>query len=54
MTAGRSLFVLRGDIPSDKSASRIGDFSYANELVAFVKDFGGFKSPDCLAILRQV
>ena len=39
----RSLFVLRGDIPSDKSASRIGDFSHANELVAFVKDFGGFK-----------
>ena len=38
-----SLFVLRGDVPSDKSTSRIGDFSHANELVAFVKNFGGFK-----------
>jgi methylenetetrahydrofolate reductase (NADPH) len=38
-----SLFVLRGDVPSGKSTSRIGDFSHANELVAFVKDFGGFK-----------
>lgn len=37
------LFVLRGDVPSSKSASRIGDFTHANELVAFVKDFGGFK-----------
>ncbi len=39
----KSLFVLRGDVPTDKSASRIGDFSHANELVAFVKEFGGFK-----------
>ena len=39
----KSLFVLRGDVPSDKSDSRIGDFSHANELVAFVKEFGGFK-----------
>ena len=37
------LFVLRGDIPKDAPAPPPSDFSFANELVAFVKDFGGFK-----------
>ena len=37
------LFVLRGDIPKGEPAPPASDFSYANELVAFVKEFGGFK-----------
>ena len=37
------LFVLRGDVPKDAPAPPASDFSFANELVAFVKDFGGFK-----------
>ena len=36
------LFVLRGDIPKDGPPPP-SDFSFANELVEFVKDFGGFK-----------
>lgn len=36
------IFVLRGDIPKDAPEPPRSDFSYANELVAFVKDFGGF------------
>jgi methylenetetrahydrofolate reductase (NADPH) len=39
----RRLFVLRGDVPSDKTAARVGDFAHANELVAFVREFGGFE-----------
>lgn len=37
------LFVLRGDIPKDAPAPPPSDFSFANELVAFVRDFGGFR-----------
>jgi methylenetetrahydrofolate reductase (NADPH) len=42
-TGFQHLFVLRGDVPKDMTASRISDFNHANELVAFVKEFGGFE-----------
>jgi methylenetetrahydrofolate reductase (NADPH) len=37
------LFVLRGDIPKDRRAPAPSDFAFANELVEFVREFGGFK-----------
>lgn len=37
-----NILALAGDAPAGTEASAIGDFTYAIELVEFIKDFGGF------------
>lgn len=39
----KRIVALRGDIPEDGDAFVEGGFRHANELVAFVRDFGGFE-----------
>ncbi len=39
----KRIIALRGDIPEDEEAFKEGGFRYANELVAFIREFGGFE-----------
>ncbi len=39
----KRIVTLRGDVPEQGEAFKAGGFRHANELVAFVKEFGGFE-----------
>jgi len=39
----RRIVALRGDVPEDEEAFKEGGFRYANELVGYIKEFGGFQ-----------